>query len=84
MDNERIYRHILVISQNIDRMTIHYDYAKRHLENLVQELEGSEEAKKWNDLLELLLSNECLFEEVGNVDFKKEEKKYKDKLFQND
>ena len=81
MDNEKIYRHVLVISQNIDRMTIHYDYAVRHLQNLVQEMEGSEDVEKWRELLELLESNQKVFEEVNNVDWEKEKKKHKDKLF---
>ena len=81
MDNEKIYRHVLVISQNIDRMTIHYDYAVRHLQNLVQEMEGSGDVEKWRELLELLESNQKVFEEVNNVDWEKEKKKHKDKLF---
>lgn len=81
MDNEKIYRHVLVISQNIDRMTIHYDYAVRHLQNLVQELEGSGDKEKWERILELLESNQKIFEEANDVDWEKEKKKYKDKLF---
>ena len=35
--------------------------------------------EKWRELLELLESNQKVFEEVNNVDWEKEKKKHKDK-----
>ena len=74
MDNEKLYRHIVSIMSNIYRMNIHYEYAVKHLESLIAELETTSEQGKWKQYKDTLANIDL---DVLDIDWEKELERYK-------
>lgn len=74
MDDDKLYRHIVSIMSNIYRMNIHYEYAIRHLESLIDELETTDEQKKWMQYKDTLTNIDL---DVLDLDWEKEIERYK-------
>lgn len=74
MDDEKLYRHIVSIMSNIYRMNIHYEYAVRHLESIIDELETTDEQEKWKKYKDTLTNIDL---DVLDIDWEKELERYK-------
>lgn len=75
MDNEKLYRHIVVIMQNIYRINVCYEYAITHLDSLIAELETTEEQEKWIRYKDTLMKSIDLDGDI-NLDWEKELERY--------
>ena len=83
MDDLKLYRTMLVISDNLERMIIHYEYAIKQLRYLLDIMEDTEECIIWKKYLDMLLALDMgAFDR--NVEIEAEKQKYKDKLFKDD
>ena len=77
MDDERLLRHVRVIMQNIYRMNVHHEYAQKHLEMMIAELEGFDDQKMWIEYSKKVNDVEKAFRELNNgIDWEKEIEKY--------
>lgn len=83
MDDLRLYRTMLVISDNLERMIIHHEYAIKQLRYLLDIMEDTEECTIWKKYLDMLLALDMgAFDK--NVEIEAEKQKYKDKLFKDE
>lgn len=69
MDDEKIHRHKVVIMQNVYRMNVYKEYAIKHLESLIAELEHCKEQEKWIQYKETLAKIDL---DVLDIDWEEE------------